>query len=204
MPLGWPRDHRGIQNIVLGVDWSVTGSEKSYTVVNVLGYDAEGKCYVLYSERMQGINILDQVAKVKEIFLASGAQMIASDRGVGVLQVQLLQQALGANRVIAIQYVSAKNKLRWDNKGQFLAADRTQAIDNVLMKIRLGRKRLETPNWTMMEQFWQHALAVFEEETMSGKRVFRHHPDEPDDWLHALVFGNIGYQFMSGDYTFLE
>lgn len=200
----WVRDSRAIQNVVVGVDWSVTGSDKSFTVISVLGYDAVGKCYLLYSEKMQGINILDQVQKVKEIFHAYNAQLIASDRGVGVLQVQLLQQALGANRVVAIQYVSAKNKLRWDKIGQFLAADRTQAIDNFLMKIRLGRERFECPTWTLTEPFWQHALAIFEEETNSGNRVFRHHPDEPDDWLHSLVFGNIGYQFMTGDYTFLE
>lgn len=200
----WPKDSRGILNVVLGVDWSVTGSDKSFTVISILGYDASGKCYLLYSERLQGSDILTQTERVKELFHAFNCQVIASDRGVGVVQVQLLQQVLGHNRVVPVQYVSAKTKLRWDSVGAFLAADRTQAIDNVLMKIRYGRERFETPCWNIMETFWKDALAIFEEETAAGKRVYRHHPDEPDDWLHSVVFGNIGYQFMTGNYTFTE
>lgn len=204
MDKGFPRDRRGIQHVVIGVDWSVTGGEKSYTVVVALGFDSQGKCYVLYSEKLQGVDILSQVARVRDIYNAFGAKVIASDRGVGVLQVQLLQKELGFSRALAVQYVSANNKLRWDQQGQFLAADRTQAIDNVVMKIRLGKSRIETPRWPIMEQYWQDALNIFEEETNAGKRVYRHHPDEPDDWIHAVVFGNIGYQFITGDYSFLE
>jgi hypothetical protein len=34
--------------------------------------------------------------------------------------------------------------------------------------------------------------------------VYRHHPDEPDDWMHAVVFGNVGYQYLTGDFTYTE
>ena len=200
----WPSDNRGILNVVVGVDWSVTGSEKSFTVVSVLGYSADGKCHVMYVERFQGIDILKQVAQVLHLYVKYGANIIASDRGVGVLQVQLLQKELGHNKVLSVQYVTTKTKLKWNTPGQFLAADRTQAIDNVVMKIRLGRTRFESPRWELMERYWQDALNIYEEESASGNRLYRHHPDEPDDWLHSLVFGNIGYQFITGDYTFTE
>lgn len=201
----WSRDPRGIIHVVVGVDWSVTGSEKSYTVVSVLGYDAMGKCYVLYSQRMQGIHILDQVKRVIQLYTQFNAEIISSDRGVGVLQVQLMQQEVGHDKVIAVNYVSAKNKLRWDHIGQYLAADRTQAIDNVVMKIRKGRDRFETPAWQMTCTLWEDALNIFEEESLDGtRRMYRHDPDSPDDWIHSIVFGNIGYQFITGDYTFTE
>lgn len=189
---------------ILGIDWSVTGSDKSYTVMSVIGVDHQGKIYNLYSEKMQGIHILTQVERAAQIFREWKCCMIGADRGVGVLQGQLLQKELGFDKVILINYVMAKLKLRWDKQGLFLAADRTQAIDNVLMKVRLGRERFETPCYELHETHWKDALNVFEEETMSGNRVFRHHPDEPDDWLHSVVFANIAYQFMTGDYEFLQ
>lgn len=193
-----------IQTTVVGVDWSVTGSEKSYTVAVVLGYDYNGKCYLLESRKMQGIHILEQVANVCDIARRWNASMVASDRGVGVLQGQLMQKELGHDKVIMVQYVSAGKRLRWDSNGQFLAADRTQAIDNVMMKWRLGADRFSCPAWELTEGYWQDALSVFEEETMVGKRVYRHHPDEPDDWAHAVVFGNVGYQYLTGDFTYTE
>ena len=56
---------------------------------------------------MQGIHILEQVASVCEIARRWNASMVASDRGVGVLQGQLMQKELGHDKVIMVQYVSA-------------------------------------------------------------------------------------------------
>lgn len=201
----WVYDSRVISTVVIGVDWSVTGSEKSFTVVSVLGYTPQGKCYVLYSQKLQGIHILDQVDRVLQLYHMYQAQIISSDRGVGVLQVQLMQQKLGHDKVIPVNYVAAKTKLRWDAVGQFLAADRTQAIDNVVMKVRKGRDRIEVPCWKLTSSFWEDALSIYEEENFDGsRRLYRRDPDIPDDWFHSLVFGNIGYQYLTGDFTFTE
>lgn len=189
---------------VAGVDWSVTGSDKSYTVCVILGYDHTGRCFLLASKKMQGIHILKQVDQVLAMARHWNVSMIASDRGVGVLQAQLMQKEYGINRVLMCQYVSAKKRLRWDKDGQFIAADRTQAIDNVMMKFRAGKDRFMAPAWGITEGYWGDALTIYEEETTVGKRVYRHHPDEPDDWCHAVVFGNIGYQYMTGDFSYTE
>ena len=188
----------------MGIDWAVTGAEKSFSVASVVGYDHLGKAYLLYSERFQGIHPLKQVDRCIEIFKKYRCQFIGSDRGVGVLQGQLLQQALGPTKLMMINYVSSKARLRYDVKHGYLAADRTQAIDNVVMKIRYGRERFETPCWEKTEMFWKDGLNIYEEETASGNRVYRHHPDEPDDWLHSVVFANIAYQYLNRDFTFTE
>lgn len=200
----WPMDHRGIGSIVVGVDWSVTGGIKSYTVVTVIGADYTGKIYLLYAERLQGTDILEQVARVAQIYQEFSAQIIASDRGVGVLQVQLLQRQFGTKACIPINYVAAKTHYKWDGVGGFMAADRTQAIDNMIVKIKAGKSRFECPSWGLTAPFWADALNVYEEETKAGKRVYRKDPDTPDDFLHSLVFANIGYQIVSGDYSFLD
>jgi hypothetical protein len=199
----WPRN-KGIVTCVMGIDWAVTGAEKSFTVASVLGYDAMGKCFLLYSEKFHGVHPLKQVERIQEIFHKYRCQFIGSDRGVGVLQGQLLQQALGPTKLMMINYVSSKARLRYDIKNSYLAADRTQAIDNVIMKIRYGRDRFETPSWDLTSNYWRDGLSIYEEETLSGNRVYRHHPDEPDDWLHSIVFGNIAYQYLNRDFTFTE
>jgi hypothetical protein len=72
----WPSDYRGIISVVVGVDWSVTASEKSFTVISVLGYDFMGKCFVLHSERVNGTDILEQVSRVAQLYRQFNAQCI--------------------------------------------------------------------------------------------------------------------------------
>jgi hypothetical protein len=197
-------EYRKLHTKVLGIDWSTTGSTKSYTVMSVLGFTNTGKMVVVHSEKIQGTDTLSQVARAKALYAEYNCAAIGADRGVGVVQVQLLQEALGVDRVIPINYVAAKIRLRWDNQGGFMAADRTQAMDNIFMKIRLGIERIETPSYTLTEAYWKDALDIFEEEGRSHRKLYRHHPDEPDDWFHSLVFGNIAYQYLRGEYEFLQ
>ena len=200
----WPMDYRGINNVVLGVDWSVTGGVASYTVITIMGYDYNGKCYILYSEKLQGVDILEQVRRVNQLYLQFGCQMMGSDRGVGVLQGQLLKQQLGEEKVVMVQYVSAKVPARFDTPGKFLSVDRTMMIDMVIMKMKLGRDKFETPSWEFMTEYWVDALSVFEEESLSGKRLYRKDEGAPDDWLHACVFGHIAYMCFTGQFAYTD
>lgn len=200
----WPGDMRGIGTVVLGVDWSVTGSLKSFTSVSILGCTGEGKLYLLHNEIIQGIDILEQVKRVAQLYTQFNAQLIASDRGVGVLQCQLLQEQFGRDKVAPINYVSAKTHLRWDGMGQYYAADRTMCMDTIVMKMKIGIAKFESPAWTLTAPFWEHCLAIFEEETLAGKRVYRHEEDEPDDAFHSVVFANIGMMIMRGEFTYVD
>jgi hypothetical protein len=201
----WAQDSRGIISVVIGVDWSVTASEKSFTIISVLGFDFNGKCFVLHSERVNGTDILEQVARVGQLYRQFNAQAIGSDRGVGVVQCQLLQQALGEDKVFPINYVNAKVHLRYDKNGKYFAADRTMNMDTVFIKMKIGRTKFETPAWALSANpFWMDCLSIFEEETLSGKRVFRHDEDIPDDSFHSIVFGNVAHMILAGDFTYLD
>ncbi len=197
----FPIDDRKICMTTIGVDWSVSGSTKSYTVISVLGYDYAGKCYLLYAQRLDGVDILEQVARVEQLYNQFECSMVGSDRGVGVLQGQIMKQHLGDDRVAMVNYVAAKAHLRWDKIGLFYAADRTSNIDTVIMKAKIGLPKFETPCWTLMEPFWNDALNVFEEESLSGRRLYRKDEDVCDDWLHSVVFGNVAAQVVKGEFT---
>lgn len=200
----WPRDYRGINNVVMGIDWSVTGGTASYTVITILGYDFAGKCYVLHSEKLQGIDILDQVRRANHLFIQYGCQMIGSDRGVGVLQGQMLKEALGSDRVVLVQYCAAKVPARYDKQGDFLAVDRTQAMDSVILKMKIGREKFETPSWDLMSNFWVDALSIFEEESLSGRRLYRKDDGATDDWLHSIVFGHTAWMMLTGQFQHVD
>lgn len=200
----FPFDDRKIVMTTLGVDWSVSGSTKSYTIVSVLGYDSKGKCYLLYSQKLDGIDILEQVARVEQLYEQFECSMIGSDRGVGVLQGQMMKQHLGDDRVAMVNYVSAKAPLRWDKIGLFYAADRTMNIDTMIVKAKMGRTKFETPCWDLTGDFWNDALNVFEEESLAGKRLYRKDPDVTDDWLHSVVFGNIAAMVVRGEFVTVD
>lgn len=201
---GFPKDDRNICMTVVGVDWSVSGSTKSYTIVSVLGYDYNGKAYLLYSQKLDGIDILEQVARVEQLYHQFQCSMIGSDRGVGVLQGQMFKSHIGEEKVAMVNYVSAKNALRWDKVGLYYAADRTMAMDTMILKAKIGKTKFETPCWTLTADFWEDALAVYEEESLAGKRLYRKDADSTDDWLHSIVFANIASMVVRGEFVTVD
>jgi len=200
----WPVDQRGITSCVLGVDWSVTAGAASYTVITILGCDYMGKAYVLHSERLNGIDILDQVRRVEHLARQFKVQMVGSDRGVGQLQFELLKQTLGYHMVIPIQYCAAKTMLRYDQPGGYLAADRTMCMDMAILKMKMGKDRFETPSWNLMSTFWEDALNVYEEESHTGRKLYRKEETDCDDWLHSVVFAHIAWYCATGQYNLID
>lgn len=199
---GFPIDSRNILVTVLGVDWSVSGGSKSYTVMSVLGYDYTGKCYLLYTQRLNGVEILAQVRRAEELFHQYKCSMIGADRGVGQLQAEIFKKHLGHTKVALVNYVAAKTHLRWDKLGLFYAADRTMNMDTMVLKAKMGIDRFETPCWSLMADMWQDALNVFEEVTNAGRRVYRKDEDLTDDWLHSIVFANVAFMVMKGEFVY--
>lgn len=191
-------------HVILGVDWSVTGSTKSYTVGSVFGFYSDGKMELIYSEKIQGVNIIEQIDRMIAIYYQYQCDLIASDRGVGVVQVQTMQSRLGFNKVVPINYTTTKLTVAWNKEGLYLSANRTRAIDDVVMKIKHGIGRFETPSYEVTKPMWKDALSIYEEETSVNTRVYRHHPDEPDDWIHSAVFAYIGFKYSRGEFVFSD
>lgn len=77
-------------------------------------------------------------------------------------------------------------------------------MDALILKMKIGKERFNTPAWSIMAPFWEDALAVFEEETRAGKKVYRKDEDKPDDWLHSVNFANIGLQILRGEYKTVD
>jgi len=177
-------------------------------VITVIGTDFSGKTYVLFAERLNSVDILEQVDRVMKVFYMFKCDIISSDRGVGVVQVQTMQRDIGNDKVFPIQYVASKTRLRWDTTGGFFAADRTMALDATIMKIKAGVNRFQTPSWSIMKTFFDDILAIYEEEStsgrMGGRKLYRKDADKPDDWGHSLTFALIGDMILRKDYVVTE
>ena len=197
----WPADTRSINRVIIGVDWSTTAGVKSFTVITVVGFDYRGKAHILFAERLQGTDILAQVERVRVLFHQYSASLIASDRGVGVLQAQLLQRDFGAEKCAMIAYTSAKIRIRWDPIGLFWSINRTQAVDKTVYTIKQGKAGLESPCWELTAHLWDDALNIFDHETASGTRVYRKDPEKTDDFLHSLTFALIGDEILERIHT---
>jgi hypothetical protein len=103
-----------------------------------------------------------------------------------------------------IQYTAAKIPARYDAPGKYVSVDRTMMIDYVIMKMKLGREKFETPNWSIMSEFWSDALSIYEEESLSGRRLYRKDEGATDDWLHAVVFGNVAWMVLTGQVQYTD
>jgi len=106
----------------------------------------------------------------------------------------IASKVFGPDKVFPINYVNSKVHLRYDRQGGFFAADRTMIMDTLFLKMKVGKRYFETPAWSITAApFWSDCLSIFEEETMAGKRVFRHDEDIPDDSFHSVVFGHVAH-----------
>jgi hypothetical protein len=99
-----------------------------------------------------------------------------------------------------VQYSGSINAAtKWNGIDRFIC-DRTTLIDNYLMTVKQGR--VEFPPYEEMREPIKDILNIFEEVTTSGKKVWRHSPQLPDDSLHAQVFAWFGWKMVMNDLKF--
>ena len=79
-------------------------------------------------------------------------------------------------------------------------ADRTTLIDNYAMFLKT-RQATFGPAKAMAPAI-QDILNEYEETTMAGKKVWRHAPTQPDDCLHAGLFGWLAWRIVMQDLNF--
>ncbi len=192
----WPADTRSINRVVIGVDWSATAGVASYTVITILGVDYKNKAYLLFAERLQGMDIIAQIDRVKHLYYKYNATLISSDRGMGHVQGLTFQRDLGLEKCAMIQYVSSKMRLRWDPDGLFWSANRTQAIDKFVHTVKQGRNGLESPCLELTEHLWSDVFNIYDHETLSGNRVYKKDPEKTDDFAHSLTFALLGVEIL--------
>tara|TARA_Y100001973_G_scaffold91401_1_gene140000 strand:+ start:5834 stop:7261 length:1428 start_codon:yes stop_codon:yes gene_type:complete len=184
-----------------GVDWSGGGTKgKSRTAAWIFGVDHSGsittRWFKIYPDQ-NPVEVVDDIAKNMCKF---GASFIVGDAGEGALANSLLAKKVGGTvKVVQLQYGSSATPLKWNGVDRYLA-DKTTLIDNYMMTIK--KQRVKYLARDLMGMAFKDMLALYEETTPSGKKIWTHSPSNPDDAFHAQVFAWVGSKVMMKDLNF--
>ena len=203
----------GIKHIVAGVDWSGGGmnatSRTVFWVWGILGSNGQHafRLKTLYFRVYPDTNpisggVIDHICEVANAY---GVQLIMGDAGEGALANANLRERLGSHRAIQVQYRGTANAnsssrpFYWNKVDRFMA-ERTTMVDHYMMFLK--RQGVIFPALRIMTMPIRDILNEYEEVTQQGRKVWRHAPSQPDDCLHAQIFGWMAAKFCMLDPMF--
>ena len=196
-------DFLGYSMHVAGVDWSGGGTTGiSRSVLWIWGFrPADQKMVCRYYKVYPGTNPVHAVEEIATICSGYQVAMVAGDAGEGALANDLLRKSLGHHRVTQVQYGSQSRAMKWNGQDRY-NADRTTLIDNYFMLLKKGAAELGPLH--QMQTAIDDILNEYEEVTHTGKKVWRHSPQKPDDCLHAGLFGWVALKIKQNDMKFYQ
>jgi transcription elongation factor Elf1 len=199
-----PQDHAEFPLRVAGIDWSGGGSSgNSRTALIILGYDplTEMSKVLYYKVYPIGnpVNTVNEIVDVLKLYMHTGRGLvIGADAGEGSLANATLSEKLtgvgsGIKIVHSFQFGSFKKGMSYDQYNEHILVARTKAIDTFFFSV-VKKRKIQFPKAELCEELFDHILAEYE--TVVGRkvegdkttRVWRHHPDKPDDAFMALIF----------------
>lgn len=189
----------GVSYTIAGVDWSGGGTQgTSRTVLWIWGFvPSEQRLRCLYYKIFAGTNPVQDVDEISKTLQNYSVAMVVGDAGEGALPNAMLRDRLGHHRVTMAQYGSSTSSaVKWNGVDRY-QVDRTAAIDNFMMYLKKG-SAIYAP-FSEMEPAIRDVLNEYEEVSASGRKVWRHSPQLPDDCLHAQIFGWFAHKIVTGD-----
>jgi hypothetical protein len=187
--------------VVAGVDWSGGGSKgKSRTCAWIFGVDSQGGLHTYWFKIYPDQNPVDVVGDIAAKIASSRVSLVVGDAGEGALANSLLRRSVPEGvSVFQAQYGSSNSPIRWNGVDRYMV-DKTTLIDNYMLKIKKGGvKYFARPE---MDLAFKDMLALYEEVTVSGKKIWTHSPANPDDAFHAQVFAWIAAKVLTKNLDF--
>lgn len=209
-----PTGKRRYDYIAAGVDWSGGGAEgNSRTALYIWGVNhGDGmhrlKLDTLYFKVFPENNpisggILEEIITKCVQF---GVHLVIGDAGGGALANNHMSAALGVTRARQMQYRSmsgqsaGKPPFYWNKLDRYMA-EKTTMIDHFLVYVKNGG--VTYPVATQMDEVFRHMLSLYEDVSPgTGQKIWRRTAGEPDDALHAQVFGWVAANILVGNPLF--
>lgn len=205
-----PHVMHNVRMVAAGVDWAGNGEGyTSRTVVWIWGLMPDFKLKTLYYQIFPEANSVQDVQAVVQILEDFGVRYVIGDAGEGAVANSMLRDQLGAHRVGQAQYGGGAgfNKLiGWNKQGNKYLVNRTAAIDSFM--VQLKKQAVIYPNARQMATPISDILAEYETTVNApggvGKKTWLHAPTQPDDCLHAQIFGWFAVKVLQGDIELYE
>ena len=187
----------------MGVDWGVSMSQ-SRTVATLGGMRSDGVFEVLMAKIYRGF---DHEAHIRDIAdIANGVNAFCiSDSGPdpirGIKLCELTNnkgsQLVSYRRTKMIQHFESGV---YDWRQNRWVLHRSDVISLVIRQMKSGK--ILFPQWGDVSEYMQDLLNVFIEvrDGLYGQElIYDHHPKQPDDAMHSLVFAVCGAYMAIGD-----
>lgn len=194
----------GITRVAAGIDWSGGGKDgHSFTVLVIIGRMPSGRIRLLYFRIFPGLHPVDENKEIRRVIAnydAGNQLLVGGDAGEGNMNMDMLRSTMvNPERVVKFRYTGpeARAYVSWDRSRNSYTVNRTAAIDSCMMAFLRREFQFPREPMTYLRGAFRHILAEYEEttsENSGGRKVWRHAPTDPDDFLHALVFARIAVQ----------
>jgi hypothetical protein len=208
-----------VTKIAVGLDWSGGGTAtttgdggvqiKSRTVMTIIGKMGLGRTRLLYFKIFPGTSPLSEFEEIFETLALYDRtthfkMFIGGDAGEGNMSMDMLRNKIqNPQRVIKFRYSgNAAAYMSWNRKGKFVTVNRTISIDSLMTSFI--RKEFQFPSEpsNVMDQPFKDIMAEYEEvigQSGATRKVWRHAPNQPDDFLHSLNFARMALQIANNE-----
>lgn len=187
----------------MGVDWGVSMAQ-SRTVATMGGMTAGGIFEVVFAKIYRGFDYEAHIKDIAEKANSVGAFCVSDSgpdpiRGIRLCELTSIQrsQLAAYRRTKMIQHFE-QGQYDWRQNRWVL--HRSDVISLVIRQLKAGKIRF--PQWDDVSEYMQDILNVFIEvrDGLFGQElIYDHHPKQPDDAMHSLVFAVCAAYMAVGD-----
>ena len=191
-PSDTKKSEYGIPHMFGGLDWAITSGTSVFTAG---GMDRDGKFRTVYARKY---TLMDPRVVIDDVVKLCGQlniEYLGADRGAGHTNNLLLMDRLAWTKVMEFAYVPTQREgMKWDVKSQCFILDRTVALDSTLYKLKNQQTVFPTYD-SFGKTFFPDIVCVFTEYNDYLKKIeYKHPPEIPDDFFHALTYMLLAHQ----------
>ena len=190
---------QGVSHVVAGVDWGgQSPTNVSRSALCIWGILRDGRLRMLYGKIYPSGHPVQDLVDIAKTCQLYNVQALVGDDGEGMLANAQLRQMLGFKKVFGNRYSSNNARIVWNDNQNApgYVSDRTMLIDQIMHGIITGF--FDFPHYDFFKPFSEDIMALYEETTPQGKRVWRHAATRPDDFAHAMVLGWLASKIVMG------
>jgi hypothetical protein len=196
-----PKAHKDVSFVVAGVDHGGGGQDGiSRTCLTILGVLPEMRYKVLYHKVYPIADPMAALEDIVNICNTFSVRLILGDNGEGALANGVLINKLGKHRAGRFRYGSFAKIIEINPTTGVHQLSKTDIIDNLFKDIKDGA--FVFPREIDSKVLFDDIMNEFSEITHTGKKIYTHSANRPDDGLHSLVGAWIAARLLTRNLTF--
>lgn len=184
---------------VAGIDWGLNREGGGDTVLAIFLLVEPTDSRLVYAIKMpKYMEWNDQVQFMVERLREFGVRLVCADWGASGNRNVDIARAMGAKRIIQIEYVNSGAVIeKYEGELSLLRINRTQALSTFKSEV-VGQKNITFPVWEDFGPYAEDILVEGVELTSTGKLKYDHPKGTQDDFLHAAVYADIARKIVTG------